>query len=279
MTDVLVVGADGFVGTHLMQTLREREISAMGVDKPDQPSEWPEARTIISLAATADPRECLRDPVNAYVNSVRIMVQTLEHARKVGAGVLHVSTNEVYGVGNGPVGPYAGAKACQDLVCGTYRDVDVTTVVTQSLFGEHQQPDKFVPTVIRKLLANESIGLQRGDKAWASRPFMHVDNLVDGLLYLVDAGTSRRRVHIGAEETISVLLVMGVLASALGRAPLLRAVPAGDRPGHELIVDAIGCDVHGWRPQYELAPALRNMARYALSNPDPAHTASARKAA
>ena len=145
------------------------------------------------------------------------MVDTLEFARPLGARVLHVSTNEVYGHKVGlpyePRGPYAGAKACQEIVCETYQDVPVTVVVTQSLFGERQQPDKLVPTAIRKLLAGEPVPLQRHDARWASRPFLHARNLAEALVVLGGDETGRRRrVHVGSSQQLNLRTVVTTLA-------------------------------------------------------------------
>ena len=182
----LITGADGFVGSHVAPAFRDRGWEVFPFDVLDRWDRQPPVDVVVSLAASANPREALRNPQGAYANGTRVMVDTLEFARQVGARVLHVSTNEVYGHKVGlpyePRGPYAGAKACQEIVCETYQDVPVTIVVTQSLFGERQQPDKLVPTAIRKLLANEPIQLQPNGHRWASRPFLHARNLAEALL-------------------------------------------------------------------------------------------------
>jgi nucleoside-diphosphate-sugar epimerase len=131
------------------------------------------------------------------------MVQTLEYARKVGARVLHVSTNEVYGSGSmdgpvfGPVGPYGGGKACQEIICKSYEDVDTTIVVTQSLFGERQQKFKLIPQAIRSLLDGRPVSLQRNGHVWAQRPFLHVRNFAEALTHIATT-EQPERVHVGA---------------------------------------------------------------------------------
>jgi len=266
---VLVTGAKGFVGSHVVERLADHDVVEfdVGLSFPTTPVD-----VVISLAATADPREASHDPEAAYVNDVRIMVQTLEYAREVGARVLHVSTNEVYGPGATlpyrPRGPYAGGKACQEVICETYQDVPMTIVVTQSLFGERQQPDKLVPSVIRGLLDGETVRLQRGPQGWATRPFLHVQNLADALLHLAQNGNGSRRVHVGATKTISVQRVANVLADELRRELRLEAVSSGDRPGHEVAVELIGHDVPDWQPSYGTEEALAATAAWYYDNPE-----------
>ena len=251
---------------------RDRGWEVGPFDVLDRWDAQPPVDVVVSLAASANPREALRNPQGAYANGTRVMVDTLEFARSCGARVLHVSTNEVYGHKVGlpyePRGPYAGAKACQEIVCETYQDVPVTIVVTQSLFGERQQPDKLVPTAIRKILAGEPVELQRNNARWASRPFLHARNLAEGLLFLAGDETGRRRrVHVGAVETYTLPVVVNTLAAVLDREPRIEGVHAGDRPGHELDVQPVGCDVEGWRPTYNTIAALSHVARWYRDNP------------
>ena len=289
---VLVTGAAGFAGSHVVQRFRERtDWHVVPFDLQDHWEDLKAVDVVVSLAASADPQVALLDPVAAYENNVRIMVETLEYARQAGARVLHVSTNEVYGLGVGlpyrPRGPYAGGKACQEVICASYQDVLTTVVVTQSLFGERQQPNKLIPTAIRSLLNGEPITLQRNGTRWASRPFLHVRNLAEALLRVAQQDTGQERVHVGADRIYSVREVISVLAETLNCQALITPVQAGDRAGHELDVESIGCDIDGWRPTYEAIPALRDVARWyrdnpqwlerpdALANLDPAHPAPA----
>jgi dTDP-glucose 4,6-dehydratase len=261
-SSVLVTGAAGFVGSHVTEVFAAREWNVdefdIGDKFPDEPVD-----VVVSLAATAEPAEALRDPAAAYANSTRIMVETLEYARDVGARVLHVSTNEAHP----PVGPYGGAKACQEIICGTYPDVQVTIVVTQSLYGERQQPNKLVPTAIRSLLAGEPVTLQRNGTRWASRPFMYVGDLAYALFRLAGSDEVSPRVHVGAQSTICVRDVVASLADALGVKGSIMPIPAGDRPGHELDVKPIGCDLEDWWP-VSAAEGLPYVARWYRDNPE-----------
>jgi nucleoside-diphosphate-sugar epimerase len=261
----LVTGANGFIGSHVVERFRSGGWEPIRFDILDSFEDQPPVDVVVSLAATADPATAIADPAFAYTNGTRIMVETLEYARKVGASVLHVSTNEVYGSKDGPVyaprGPYAGAKACQEIVCVTYPDVPVTVAVTQSVFGERQQPNKLVPSIVRALLNNEPVMLQRDGTVWASRPFLYAGDLADALIEL--AGHYHGpRVHVGSRDSLSVLEVAHILGEALDRTPNVQPVQANGRPGHELQVEAIGCDLPWWMPQRAERPLRRTALWY-----------------
>jgi nucleoside-diphosphate-sugar epimerase len=263
VTRVLVTGSKGFVGSHVSRCFEEHGATVVGIDI-DDPFPVHPVDTIVSLAATADPRSALQDPADAYANGTRVMVETLEYARLCGARVLHVSTNEAHP----PVGPYGGAKACQEVVCETYPDVAPTIVVTQSLFGERQQRDKLVPTAIRSILNGDPVKLQsNGNGGFATRPFLHARNLAQALVWIA-SHKAPQRVNVGATETLSVRDVVAALAGALGQVAKIEPVPAGGRPGHEAHAEPIGCDLERWQPLYGTIPALRDVARWYVNNPE-----------
>ena len=265
----LVTGAAGFVGSHVLEELSDWDV--VTVNRGDSFPRTP-VDVVFSLAATGDPWQALRDPVAAYTNDVRVMAQTLEYVRETGARVLHVSSSEAGGLR----GPYAGAKRCQEIVCETYRDA--TVVVTQSLFGERQQPDKLVPTIIRRLFNGEAVQLQFGLEGFAQRPFLHASDFAGALLHLVRRASLPRRVHVGSDSMISVERVAEILADELGRPLRIEKVLADDRPGHEVSVTPIGNDLPGWKPG-DVDEALRRTARwYALADPHPSHSAPSREA-
>jgi len=279
-----VTGAGGFLGRHVCKALSEWDLVTAGRGEgfPQIPVD-----VVFSLAATSDPFAAMRDPAGAYENNVRVMVNTLEYARDVGARVIHVSSAEAYP----PRSPYGGAKACQDVICDTYQDIPVTVVVTQSLFGECQQPEKLIPSAIRAMLAGEPVKLQCADGHYARRPFMYAGDLARALLMLTQMEPGRY--NVGGAVSYSLCDIVRDLETGLGVDTLrIQNVPVGGRVGHELDVKPLGCDIPGWEPTYPIAPALHKVARWYLDHPewlerngthlaDPgaAHSAPARQAA
>ena len=90
--------------------------------------------------------------------------------------------------------------------------------MTQSLFGERQQPNKLIPSAIRAILAGEPVTLQRnGSGGHPGRSYTPA-NLAEALRILAERPErTRQRVHVGADEVWSVRAVVANLEAALGR--------------------------------------------------------------
>ena len=100
------------------------------------------------------------------------MVNVLDYARRVQPRmVLQMSTDEVYGPAYGdylhaewsviaPSNPYAASKAAQEAIAFSFwRTYGIPLVITNTMniIGEMQDPEKFVPKVIRAFQKRSSV--------------------------------------------------------------------------------------------------------------------------
>jgi GDP-4-dehydro-6-deoxy-D-mannose reductase len=153
---VLVTGASGFVGTHLLELLGD-EAAAPEFDVTDAAAvaavvREVRPRAVVHLAALSWVAESWREPARVWeVNAVGT-VNVLEAVRREHADgrVLAVSTGEVYGRAErlptpedapvAPVSPYAASKAAAELACAQAREAGVDAVVARA-FG-HEGPGR-----------------------------------------------------------------------------------------------------------------------------------------
>lgn len=282
---VLVAGGCGFLGSHFVRRLSERGDEVVVLDKltyAGNPANLEGVAHILVDGDIAD-EEAVRqaaDGCEAIVNfaaethvdrsilSAREFIHTdvlgtyvlLEWARKSGARLVQVSTDEVYGdVPAGvssreddpllPSSPYAASKAGGDLqVLSHVRTFGVDGLITRgsNTYGPNQYPEKMIPLFVTNALDGQELPLY-GDGRQV-RDWLHVTDhcaAIDLVLREGEAGTTYN-VGAGAERQNRVV-AMQILALCGADPGLLRHV--ADRPGHDRRYSLDCSRLHrlGWR--------------------------------
>jgi UDP-glucuronate decarboxylase len=163
-----------------------------------------EADLIFNLACPASPPQYQADPVHTLKTSVLGTLNLLELAARHKARLLHVSTSEVYGDPQehpqresywghvNPIGPRAcydeGKRAAETLCFDFLRKhmADVRVARVFNTYGPRMHPDdgRVVSNFIMQALQDKPLTIY-GDGA-QTRAFCYVDDLMDGLLALMD---------------------------------------------------------------------------------------------
>lgn len=186
---ILVTGAGGFVGGHLMSQLAmgEGDIAAdvttdfdapPGVRKVSwslpsaAPPELGEVRYIVHLAAMSSVSRSLREVHRAYEINLMGTVSVLEYmvSRCPSARLLLVSSAEVYSSSDGlitesseigPRNPYGTTKAAAEIAAFQFaRNYDLDILVTRAFphFGPGQSEGFAFPSFCRRILAASNTG-------------------------------------------------------------------------------------------------------------------------
>jgi dTDP-glucose 4,6-dehydratase len=209
-----------------------------------------------------------------------------KHAAVTGVRFHHISTDEVFGsLGAGdppfheatpyaPNSPYSASKAAADHFVRAYAHTyGIPALITNcsNNYGPRQHAEKFIPTVIRKALAGESIpvygnGLNRRD-------WLFVDDHCAALLTALEGAPEGETYCIGGGYETSNLelaqricdLLDHVRPAAAPHRRLIAFVP--DRPGHDFryAIDAgkIGRAL-GWTPRTSPDEGLRRTVAWYL---------------
>lgn len=200
------------------------------------------------------------------VGTFRIM----EACRRIGATLLHVSTDEVYGsVPYGlskedaplnPTNPYAASKASSDLMVLSYiKTHNFPAIITRCTnnYGPRQFPEKYIPLLITNAIRNRLLPVY-GDGQQV-RDWIYVEDHCSAIKAIVDAGRWGEVYNISAEQPITNNLVASRICTELNKSnSLVNYVP--DRPAHDrryaLDASKLRNDL-GWTPRFNFEHGLR----------------------
>ena len=252
------------------------------------PAEAGSADYVIAMASGADVADSLARPRDFIRNNVNVALSTFDYCRSVKPeAVLLVSTGEVYGpVREGcfahqewapvlPPSPYAASKAAQEAIAISYwrsYDVPVTIVNTMNLFGERQDPTKFLPALVRKVTRGEEVTVYPGSRMW-----LHAEDLADALLFLLQPAAlqvhpaDRPRRYNVAGSPLSVEGFARQAAHVAGKPLRFRnADPAETRPGYDAhyALDTRKLGALGWQPRQSLEDGITRTVNWHLTHPE-----------
>lgn len=151
---------------------------------------------ILNLASESHVDRSITDPVPFVENNIGLMLQILEYARKYPPELLvQFSTDEVFGHTEEvsdvlwPSNPYAASKASQELLVSAWRKTyGIQAAVTNSnnIIGEGQDPEKYVARLARQIAAGEQVTVHAEKGALGKRRYNPVQNVAAGLLFLLN---------------------------------------------------------------------------------------------
>ena len=236
-----------------------------------------EVDEIYNLACPASPVQYQHDPVQTTKTSVLGAINMLGLAKRLKCRILQASTSEVYGDpavhpqteqywGNvNPIGPRScydeGKRCAETLFFDYYRQcgLDIKVARIFNTYGPrmHRADGRVVSNFIIQALSGEPITLY-GDGS-QTRSFCYVDDLVDGLVRLMDSRPSfTGPVNLGNEgeftirELAELVLAETGSSSKLINLPLPRDDPRQRRPDTSLAKAELG-----WQPIVRLQDGLR----------------------
>jgi dTDP-glucose 4,6-dehydratase len=258
-----------------------------------------DVRAVLHLAAESHVDRSITDPAPFVRNNVDVTLNMLEWARYALPELSHfvqVSTDEVYGpAAEGqrhvewdpviPSNPYSASKAAQEALSISYwRTFGVPVVLTNfmNMIGERQDIEKFVPKVVRAVLAGEAVPLHARpvEDGWepSSRHWLHARNYADALRWMLtdtvpaaypDADRPDRW-HVAGEE-LDVLELAQRIAKAAGRELRYEFVDYhGSRPGHDhrYALDPSKIHAAGWKPPIGLDESLERTVKWMIDHPE-----------
>ena len=285
---VMVTGASGYVGRRLLPSLARAGHDAVGIDREVEISDAtalaaqlaairPDA--VIHLAALSSVAHSLRAPEDCYrVNflGTRALLTSVA-AKAPAARVLLVGSADAYTATSPqseplsestplrPRSPYARSKAAAELLgrLAAGRGLDVVCIRAFNHTGAGQS-DQFVVSSFARQIAAIASGRQapclRVGNLDSVRDFLHVDDVVDAYLGLLDRRVPADVYQVAGSVGISIRSVLADLIRIAGVAPRIELDPARFRPTDWLVGDATRLRrATGWQPRIALDTLLREV--------------------
>jgi len=241
-----------------------------------------EVDEIFNLACPASPVHYQNDPVQTTKTSVIGAINMLGLAKRVGARILQASTSEVYGDptvhpqteeyrGNvsttGPRACYDEGKRCAETLFFDYNrqnNVRIKVVRIFNTYGPRMHPDdgRVVSNFIMQALRGEDITLY--GEGTQTRSFCFVDDLVEGLLRMMDSDDSViGPVNLGNTHEIEVReLARHVLELTGSRSRIVHRPLPQDDPLQRCPDIGLARRVLGWEPKVPLREGLARTIGY-----------------
>jgi UDP-glucuronate decarboxylase len=235
-----------------------------------------EVDEIYNLACPASPIHYQYDPVQTTKTSVHGAINMLGLAKRLRCKILQASTSEVYGDPSvhpqtedywghvNPIGPrscYDEGKRCAETLFFDYHrqhGLEIKVARIFNTYGPRMHPadGRVVSNFIMQALRGEPITIY--GEGQQTRSFCFVDDLVDGLIRLMDTGPDvTGPINLGnpSEFTIRQLaeLVLEMTGSTSGL--VFRPLPEDD-PRQRRPDIGLATSVLGWAPKLALAEGL-----------------------
>jgi len=235
---------------------------------------------ISHLAAGSHVDRSISHPLKFVMDNVVGTAHILDYARKLNhlERFAYFSTDEIFGPA--PLGvnykendrynstnPYSATKAGgEELVVAFENTYGLPSFITHTMnvFGERQNPEKYIPMVIKKVRDGESVTVHANtEKTIAgSRHYIHAEDVADALLFLYKydlrllnadkTGAKCQKFNIVGKDEIDNLQLAKFIAKAQDKDLSYEMVDFhSQRPGHDLryALDGSKMEKMGWVPK------------------------------
>ena len=288
---VLVTGGSGFIGSHVVDKLRDKGIKVrvydmvMPVYRKDieyyQGSllDFDALRMALSgvdaifhLAAIADVKDVYEEPHYSESINVRGTINVLEAARRSAAikRVIYASTIWVYSDckeeivdETTPLAPpshlYTATKLASEYYCIAYSklyDLGVTILRYGIPYGPRARGGAVIPIFVSKVLKGEPLTIA-GDGS-QFRKFVYVEDIAEGNVLALQSIAKNRIYNLEGKEKTTIKQIADTVQQILGKEANIEHIPArpADFSGQEVSSERAKREL-GWEPKVNFEEGVR----------------------
>lgn len=241
---------------------------------------------VVNFAAESHVDRSIENPEIFLKTNILGTQVLMDACRKYGIKRYHqVSTDEVYGdlpldgtdlffTEDTPIhtsSPYSASKASADLlVLAYYRTYKLPVTITRcsNNYGPYHFPEKLIPLVISRALADEPIPVYgKGENV---RDWLYVEDHCSAIDLVIRKGREGEVYNIGGHNEKTNLEVVNSILSYLGKPESLINYVT-DRPGHDMRYAIDPAKIHnelGWLPATKFEDGIKKTIDWYLDNKD-----------
>ncbi len=256
---------------------RDAVFSLFEDEKPD---------IVVNFAAESHVDRSIDNPEIFLKTNILGTQVLMDACRKYGIKRYHqVSTDEVYGdlpldrtdlffTEDTPIhtsSPYSASKASADLlVLAYYRTYKLPVTITRcsNNYGPYHFPEKLIPLVISRSLADETIPVYgKGENV---RDWLYVEDHCSAIDLVIRQGRAGEVYNIGGHNEKTNLEVVKSILQYLGKPESLINYVT-DRPGHDMRYAIDPAKIHselGWLPATKFEDGIKKTIDWYLDNKD-----------
>jgi len=293
MKNLLLVGGNGFVGTHLRIAL-ETKFAVASTGRDVDVRDLNQLQTLVSrvqpdmvvhLAAVTTLRESFANPQDTYDINFLGTLNVLMALRKSNfAGrMLFVSSSEVYGLIveselpvtetrlTKPLSPYAVAKIAAEALCYQWSQSDNFDIVIARPFNHigPGQSERFAISDFGKQIAAIKLGfaapvIHVGDIN-TTRDFTDVRDIVAAYHLLLQQGGNGEKYNVCSATERTIRSLIDRMCQLAGVVVEMRSDPARSRPSEQRRVQGDNqklSNATGWMPKHTMDQTLSDIIDY-----------------